>query len=494
MKEHSSKQMKNTNSRRLILAALVFGAVLNAFAIIVRTVFFWETPRLLRFFFLLAGILVATAMYLWTYNYIEKLSTSLKNKIIVSILAILYCIYCFSFIWFVNLPDSMNGLWLGGYGMQLIKIVDFIFRIIDVLLIIVLCIFSYRLLCSALSTQKRRNLIDSLFLCLFFIICLVPLKGIPSFSTIETDFWGRDASIKVYQTLRQKIGDRYFQKTILSKEDWLIYTDEISIQDFQNTLPLTDGQLEQIYSNLEYLNDFLQSKGITLMVVIPPNKNTIYPENMPEEIPIIGATSRLDQVIAYQNEHHGVEILDLRQVFLEAKKDNQVYLATDSHWNLYGAFLAYQEILNKLHEKFPDLEPYSVDNFKFLPAGKGSGDLSGIAKIKVYEDYYKLEYKGLDDIKINQVKYYFSNDKSKQIPLDIYYNNDESLPDLYVYHDSFGNALKNYLPLNFHRTIFLRQLYNDLEFDQIESENPNIVLIEFTERYLSFLITKIPTP
>lgn len=494
MKEHSSKHMKNTNSRRLIPAALVFGAVLNAFAILVRPAFFWETHRLLRFLFLLTGILVAIAMYLWTYNYIEKLSTSLNNRIIVSTLAILYCIGCIAFIWIVDLPNNMNDFWLGGYGIQLVRIVDLIFSVIDITLIIILCIFSYRLLCSALSTQKRRNLIDFLFLCLFFIICLVPLKEISSLSAIDTDFWGRDASIKVYQTLRQKIGDRYFQKTILSKEDWLIYTDEISIQDFQNTLPLTDGQLEQIYSNLEYLNGFLQSKGITLLVVIPPNKNTIYPENMPEEIPVIGAKSRLDQVIAYQNEHHGIEILDLRQVFLKAKKDNQVYLATDSHWNLYGAFLAYQEILNKLHEKLPDLEPYGVNNFEFLPAGKGSGDLSGIAKIKVYEDYYKLEYKGLDGIKINQVKYYFSNDKSKQIPLDIYYSNDESLPDLYVYHDSFGNALKNYLPLNFHRTIFLRQLYNDLEFDQIESENPNIVLIEFTERYLSFLITKIPSP
>jgi len=110
----------------------------------------------------------------------------------------------------------------------------------------------------------------------------------------------------------------------------------------------------------------------------------------------------------------------------------------------------------------------------------------------VRQIYSYLNYKDLDNIKIDEIIYYYSANKSAQIPLTIYINEDESLPDIFIYHDSFSNNLKYFLPLNFHKTTFLHHLNNNLELAQIDAENPDIVLIEFTERYLSFLLYKLP--
>jgi hypothetical protein len=213
---------------------------------------------------------------------------------------------------------------------------------------------------------------------------------------------------------------------------------------------------------------------------------------MPDEIPVIGEISRLDQVINYQNEHNGVEILDLRQPLWNANKHQQVYSSTDSHWNLYGAYIAYEEIINALHEQFPNIEPYPLDKFEFVPRGKSCGDLARTANINIVEEQYELKLKNLDDVNIEEVTYSYNANKTAEIPLTTFINDDETLPDVFIYHDSFSNNLKKFLPLNFHKTTFLYHLHHDLEFTQIKAQDPDILILEFNERYLAFLLNKLP--
>ncbi len=340
--------------------------------------------------------------------------------------------------------------------------------------------------------KNKKKIYDVVFVCSFLVICLLPLKNLTDVSSLDQNFWGRDLLIKTFQSIRLGIGDQVFEKSIRTDDNWLIYTGEISIQDYQNTIPLNENQLETIHTNLQTLDDFLQSKGISLVVVIPPNKNTIYPEHMPDEIPVIGEISRLDQVIDYQNGHNGVEILDLRQSLWNAKKLQQVYYSTDTHWNLYGAYIAYEEIINALHEQFPNLNPYPLANFEFLFQGNSGGDLETTANINIAEKQYQLKFSNLDHVNIEEVIYAYNADKTSKPPVTTFINNDETLPDVFIYHDSFSDNLKYYLPLNFHKTTFLYHLYNDLEFAQIESEDPDVLILEFTERYLAFLLYKLP--
>jgi len=483
--------MKSTSNRWQISIALILSGAINAFIFIVRTPFFWEINRFQRLLFLLIGALIFSTIYLLTFSFLKK-NSHLGRKTFLLILVITYLLFCCYLLLTNDLPKENMDLWLNGRGLTLTIILDKIFFFIIILGIAILCKPLFKKISSLTSFFKEKHIYDTIFLCSFLLLCIFPLINLNDIHALDENFWGRDALIKTFQSIRVKIGDRVFEKTIRSDDDWLIYTGELSIQDFQNTIPLSENQLNNIYSNLDNLNSYLQSKGISLLVVIPPNKNTIYPEYMSDEIPIIGKTSRLDQVINYQKEHNGVEILDLRPVLLKAKNDQLVFDAKGTHWNLYGSFLGYQEIIKSLNRNFPNLKPYDIDHFEFLPQEKTPGELANMAKIEGLEIQYELDYKDLDTIEINEVIYYYGENKSNQIPLTIYTSNDESLQDVFVYHDSFSNNLKLFLPLNFHKTTFLYHKYNDLEFSQIESEKPDIVIIEFNERYLSFLLTKLP--
>jgi len=478
--------MKNTSTTWKHSSALILSGVINAFILIVRTPLFWQINRTMRFLLLFISSAFLSIIYLYVFNFLKR-NPEKQSKNFVLLLVGLHFLFCCYSILRNNLPEEALTLWLRGLGRPLIKTADIIFFLIVIVYVYQLYLNEKSFLVSEL---KEKNIYDIFFLIAFLLICLLPLKNVTDVNSLDESFWGRDTLINTFQSIRLGIGDRVFEKSIRADNNWLIYTGEISIQDYQNTIPLNESQLETINTNLQTLDDFLQSKGISLLVVIPPNKNTIYPEHMPDEIPVIGEISRLDQVINYQKGHNGVEILDLRQPLWNAKKLQQVYYSTDTHWNLYGAYIGYEEIINTLHEQFPNLNPYSLENFEFVIKEKYTGDLGKISNIRIMENYDKLNYKNIDNLNIRELSYK-NVEKNSYVPITVYINDNSSLPEILIYHDSFSQKLKYFLPLNFYKSVFINHSYSILSIDQIELYNPDIVLIEFTERYISYLQTMI---
>ena len=93
--------------------------------------------------------------------------------------------------------------------------------------------------------------------------------------------------------------------------------------------------------------------GIPYLLIIPPNKDTIYPEFMPAAYNKLHSRSRLDQLLDYMKDHSSVVVLDIREDLFRAKQIEPVYDVTDSHWNSRGAFIAYQRIMQALSDGFP---------------------------------------------------------------------------------------------------------------------------------------------
>ena len=111
-------------------------------------------------------------------------------------------------------------------------------------------------------------------------------------------------------------------------------------------------------------------------MVVAPNKDTIYPEHLPDAYKQIGPVARMDQVMQYLGTKTDLNILDLRPALFEAKKQTQVFYSTDSHWNAYGAFPAYQAIIERLAKDVSGLKPMNASDF--YPQGYAflGGDLS----------------------------------------------------------------------------------------------------------------------
>jgi hypothetical protein len=71
-----------------------------------------------------------------------------------------------------------------------------------------------------------------------------------------------------------------------------------------------------------------------------------------------------------------VEIIDLREVLFQAKQRCRLYHRTDTHWNDYGSFIGYREIMLSLSKWFPGAKPIPESEFVLHKEIGLGGDLA----------------------------------------------------------------------------------------------------------------------
>jgi hypothetical protein len=143
---------------------------------------------------------------------------------------------------------------------------------------------------------------------------------------------------------------------IAGKEGWLFSDDQDSMADFLGRRPFTESELERWCQVLMRRRDALERRGIRYLFVIAPNKQSIYPEYLPDALNRPGHT-RVDQLLAYLGEHSDLKVLDLRPILLDAKTEGTLYYHRDSHWTDQGAQIGCTAIVQRLSHWFPDLRP-----------------------------------------------------------------------------------------------------------------------------------------
>ena len=187
-----------------------------------------------------------------------------------------------------------------------------------------------------------------LFIVLFFGMLLLPLRTLVFDPyAIEDSFYPRARLVTWTSNLRLTLGDRVFPKVVVGDDGWLVYTAEGDLDVYEKSASFTEEQLAQFQVNLDALSSAYAERGIMLVVVIVPSKNTIYPERVPSQIARIGTESKLDQVAAYLSAHGETQILDLRPALLLAYTELVIYLATYTHWIDFGAYLAFSLLFER---------------------------------------------------------------------------------------------------------------------------------------------------
>ena len=184
------------------------------------------------------------------------------------------------------------------------------------------------------------------------------------FASFEAKLPGRAFLIQSFTRLRLRMGDHVFPLVLVGKDNWLELSTVPSLDNYQNVPILPPGGLKSIQKNLKILYDKLRERNITLVVVIVPNKSTIYPDKMPSEIQKIGAQSELDLLVDLLQKKGPPVLIDLRPALQEARQKKQIYYTTDTHWNPYGAFSAYRAIMNRLSQSYPELAPRKISSFR----------------------------------------------------------------------------------------------------------------------------------
>lgn len=311
----------------------------------------------------------------------------------------------------------------------------------------------------------------------YFLLIRSSDGGIAGF---DSSFWGQRKLIAFAADLRLALGDRVFPNVLVGDDGWLIFTAEGSLDDYQNSFSFSDEQLFNITQKLTELRARLESQGITLLVVIAPNKPTIYPEIVPLEIERRAEASRLERLAVHLEKNLPGVLLDLRPVLIEGRKTRDVYFKTDTHWNDYGVFLSYQAILRELQKSNPELAPYPLEMFNMVEDSSELWDLAAnTGSVSLREPFLKISPRFETGITTRQMDAGGRRVYTSWLA-------DESLPRLLMYHDSFGPRLFAMLGLHFSNSVSVphysgRPIWS---LNWIDQQQPDVVIIEIAERYL----------
>jgi hypothetical protein len=280
------------------------------------------------------------------------------------------------------------------------------------------------------------------------------------------------------------------ERVILGKQGWLYYDDPndgVSFKDYAGETNLKREELELIRHKIVSLNERLKEKNIYFMLVIVPNKHTVYQEYLP--LPwsrMKSDITRIDQVCECLKDS-GIDFVDLRAKMWSSKGSNPypLYYRTDTHWNNLGAFFGYEEIIMHVKNKYPMVDPIKLSSFDLLSSNGSGGDLASFINMQGLMSDTEITLK--------------PKTPPKALPVPVEYEslrgfaslgaqiNDKRLPKLVMFRDSFSEALIPYLSENFSRSIYIWK--SNIDFSVIDREKPDIVIFEVVERYLGSIET-----
>ena len=301
---------------------------------------------------------------------------------------------------------------------------------------------------------------------------------------LNDQFGFRGYLLHLQSRIRWQLGLQVHPDVLMGKEGWLFLAKRNQVvEQYRGIDRFNPDELEWWVRELELREEWLAERGIPLIVIVPPNKHTVYPEYLPETVgPVVGKT-RLDQISDYVQNHTDLEFIDLRGPMLEAKQSSRVFYKTDTHWNDMGGFIGYQELMRPIKMHFPAIQILDRNHYGCAEEDRPGGDLAGMIGLS---DFMSERVPLLNPEFATGVRDYkvFREGKTDLDRVFYFTTCHSNRPKAVVLHDSFIWSMVKFLKESFHKVVFAH--HRDLEFDTklIEREKPDVVIYELVERSL----------
>lgn len=296
-------------------------------------------------------------------------------------------------------------------------------------------------------------------------------------------------------------GDRRVEGDVIKSYD--------NVSDYIGAIPFSDTDLEIWGKTLKEREEWLKKKGIPYLFVLAPTKAQIYPEKLPIALQNAkrrrGKPNRYDQLVQYLNENTIIPFVDLRMALLNAKKIRNyppLYYRTDFHWNFYGAFYAYQEIIRQIDQSFPDiaLSPMQYEDFDLNVntawAHPTFLKMVGLEPQKYRFDHYfslipqkgtllaelgLIPQMGVSDIQLPKIK--LKNAGGTHFDIINIQNPKGKLKNILILGDSFIEKTLLYFSAHAQNTMYIRAI-DQFPLSVYEHVQPDIVIQEILNMYI----------
>ncbi|MCL2864456.1 MAG: hypothetical protein FWE25_02825 [Lachnospiraceae bacterium] len=258
------------------------------------------------------------------------------------------------------------------------------------------------------------------------------------------------------------------ENVIQGASDWLFFAD--TLDDYFGEHLFSEREIFAVAHNLKMMQDYVEARGGRFLVVVAPNKNTVYASYMPFYL-LKGAESNLTNLNRHLDEM-GVSYVDLIPVL--QGNERQVYFQRDTHWNAWGAMLADRAIHTYFGIPHVDFERVS-----YTTAENHSGDLEEMVHPSAFglrpdRDYY-----------FDPAIFTYSYVTALENHMDpwIETHNPAGQGTMLMFRDSFGINLIPFTANALERGYFSRLVPYNLS--QVDFYQPDFVVVQRAERQMA---------
>lgn len=303
----------------------------------------------------------------------------------------------------------------------------------------------------------------------------------------------RNKMVDTYTFIQSKLNKKYINDVYLGSDGYFL----------SNTNPkgITDNKLKEIG---EYFNSIAEEfdKSKIYMVNLP-HKSTVYENNMP--IKDYKSLSRVYINKLWSNiDKDKIEIIDIDNIF---NNEYDLFYKTDHHWNMNGAWKAYEYIIDELSKEFIEIHQaktkdfYNIETYEECFIGSDGRRVKQFVRKMDNIEVYR--HKNIDDYKVwindDEGEFFYESNLKKDMfsGYGIYLNGDnaevvienaKSINDLsiVVIGDSMDNKLIPLLAPHFYKIYsYDLRLYKEDLNNTIKNINPDIIMFNgLTNHYI----------
>lgn len=261
--------------------------------------------------------------------------------------------------------------------------------------------------------------------------------------------------------------------TINKAAHGFLFHNQCAQYDLKN-LSWNQSDYDHITQRVETIRMWVQDTfGAKYLHLIAPDKQTIYDDICPTDIPEYDKTL---QSVINAIERAEVPVVYPKQQLKEGRAARDTYYRTDSHWNDYGAYLAYQATMREL-QKTMDVRSLGPDEFGFIEK-RAPLDLGGRLVPPFWESYLAADFRDGDAVSFRR------NDGSpgSMGAWIVYENRNKTLPTALAFRDSCFTSLAPYFARSFSQLVCIRAQVGAMSIDLLEHFRPDVVICQHIER------------
>lgn len=269
---------------------------------------------------------------------------------------------------------------------------------------------------------------------------------------------------------------------VLGKDGWLFYKGEDGGEylQYKRIKHYSEEQLEIMAMNLQELKQRAEDNGARFVLLIVPNKETIYPEYMPDNVGVADSTSNTDEFVDFIRANTDTEVIwlksDLEKAKANLKNDGSLlYQKYDTHWNELGAYVGTKALLDTL----------SIDSLDFTDISYSETEVPSVDLANMLGISNRLIEKD-KCFRIDSIKDDFEAITEETEGLLEYRNTNKDPRKIMFLRDSFTLQMKRFIADNFNYCYL--QHHSQFDISQIDDVKPDIFVYEICERRLDVLL------